>query len=125
MDTDKRKSRIICVHLCASVACFVLGCGKPDAANIELRKQNQSLRAELDELKARREGDLARFRALESQATTVPSLTQDRLDRLFTTHGIKLGRLTGGHDSDPDRAGDEAVKVYVVPVDADGDELKA
>jgi hypothetical protein len=55
----------------------------------------------------------------------VPSLASERIDRLFTTHGIKFGRLTGGADLDPNKPGDEGLKVYVVPTDQEGHVLKA
>src|SRR6185436_3713615 len=54
-----------------------------------------------------------------------PSLPADRLAKLFTTTDIQLGRLTGGADLDPDRPGDEGLKVYVTPVDNSGQKFKA
>ncbi len=128
MDTDKRSAgRVICVHLFASVASLLLvvGCAKPDKANIALRKQVQDLEAQISDFRRLREGDLATIRALESQRTTVPTLPQERLEQVFTTHGLKLGRLTGGADTDPTRPGDEVLKVYAVPTDQRGDLLKA
>jgi hypothetical protein len=118
---------IICVHLCLSVVPFlVLGCtGKPNQANIELRNKNQELEGKVAELQRAREADAATIRALQDQRGTFPSLPQDRLERLYTPHGIKLGRLTGGADLDPTRSGEEGLKVYVVPTDQTGDELKA
>jgi hypothetical protein len=53
------------------------------------------------------------------------TLPQDRLDKLFTVHGLSLGRLTGGADLDPAKPGDEGIKVYVVPTDDSGESLKA
>jgi hypothetical protein len=108
------------------VALFLFsGCSKPNAANIELRKQNQQLAAQIEELKRQHEADLARVRTLESQQESLPTLPQERLDKLFTVHGIRFGKLTGGYDSDPKNPGDEVVKVYVVPFDTQGDVLKA
>ncbi len=101
------------------------GCGKPSRANIELRKQNSALRDEVAALRVARQGDAASIRALEERKGTSPTLPQDRLERLFTVHGLNLGRLTGGADLDPARPGDEGLKVYAVPTDAQGDLLKA
>jgi hypothetical protein len=117
----------ICVYLCSSVAIFSLaGCGgKPNAANIELRKQNQQLRDEVSDLQQARQADAAAIASLESNATTVPVLPSERVEPLFTVHGLQFGRLTGGADLDRDTPGDEGVKVYIVPVDRDGDTLKA
>jgi hypothetical protein len=38
---------------------------------------------------------------------------------------LKFGRLTGTADVDPQHAGAQGLKVYIVPTDADGDSLKA
>src|SRR5687768_18101498 len=130
MNTDERKSNLLIgVHRCSSVAIlFVLavaGCSKPDKANIALRKQVQDLESEISNLKRTRDADLAAIRALESRATTIPTLPHDRLEQVFTTHGLKIGRLTGGADADPSKQGDEVLKVYAVPTDQRGDLLKA
>jgi len=101
------------------------GCGQPNRVNIELRKQNQALTSRIEDLNRRHEADQATLRGMEPNATTRPMLTQDRLASMFTTHGLSFGRLTGGADLDPNRPGDEALKVYIVPVDQQGDVLKA
>jgi outer membrane murein-binding lipoprotein Lpp len=130
MDTDKRRGRtrtLICVFLCALVVplLFVAGCSKPDKANIALRKQIQDLESQISNLQRQRDGDQATIRALESRATTIPTLPHDRLEQVFTTHGLKIGRLTGGADADPSKQGDEVLRVYAVPTDQRGDLLKA
>jgi hypothetical protein len=108
------------------VVAVLSGCGgAPSAANIELRKQNQQLSAQVDDLNRRHQADVAAIRQLSSGATTVPVLPQDRLDQLFTVAGLKFGRLTGGYHPDPNRSGDTMLKVYVVPIDQSGDEVKA
>lgn len=53
------------------------------------------------------------------------TLPPERIDQLFTTHGLRIGKLTGGFDTDPEKPGDELLKVYVVPTDRTGDLLKA
>jgi len=101
------------------------GCGSPSKANIELRKQNADLRDQISKLQIQREGDQAQIRALETHATTVPSLSISRLNDLSTAHGLKFGRLTGGADLNPDAPGDEGVKAEVIVYDGDGDPIKA
>ena len=130
MSADERRFGIsnlrfqICVYLCASAVPLVFcGCGKPNAANIELRKQNQQLTQQIEDLDRRHQADVARIRTLESQQESLPTLPQERLDKLFTTHGIRFGKLTGGFDADPKQPGDEAVKIYLVPFDAQGNDL--
>jgi hypothetical protein len=112
--------------LTASMALAGLsGCSKPNAANIELRKQNQDLRATIDSLTLERDAAQARIRAEESKTGTLQTLPEDRLAQLFTAHGLCFGRLTGGADLDPSKPGDEGIKVYVVPVDQDNEPIKA
>ncbi|MEA2707609.1 MAG: hypothetical protein QOF78_210 [Phycisphaerales bacterium] len=104
---------------------LVSGCGKPNVASIPVRRENQALRTKLAELERREQGHLAHIRSLESKATTVPSLPNERLDTLFTAHGLKFGRLTGGADLDKNSPGDDGLKIYVVPTDGRGDPIKA
>lgn len=101
------------------------GCNGPSKVNIELRKQNQQLSARIDELQLRHDADEAAIRGLQSRATTVPILPEDELDELFTTAGLQFGRLTGGFHPDPNQPGDTMLKVYVVPIDGQGDQIKA
>ncbi len=101
------------------------GCTTPDKANIELRKQNQTLQDELDTLRRTHAADEATISGLRESRTTVPLLPEKRLGQLFTVHGFNIGRLTGGADLDPAKAGDEGIKVYVTPFDGNGDSLKA
>ena len=103
-----------------------LGCGKPNRANIELRKQNATLQRELDQARRDRQADRQSLEALQrQQGSGVETLPPARLDRLFTVRDIKLGRLTGGADLDPDKPGDEGFKVHVGLVDQHGDDLKS
>jgi hypothetical protein len=89
----------------------VWGCGKPQAANIALRKENQALRAELDQLRLQRQADQAQRLVQTTSGTPV------QLDGLFTAHGLKFGRLTSAQGSE--------LRVFVVPTDQTGDEIKA
>jgi hypothetical protein len=92
-------------------------CAKPNAANIQLRKQNQELRDKLADLERRDREHADRIRTLESRATTVPVLPQAQLDPLFTTHGLRIGKLTA--------ADAKGLRLYVVPTDATGQPIKA
>ena len=111
--------------ICCPSAALLTGCGGPSSANIELRKENQNLHDQIDSLTKAQEGDRATIEALQNKVGTVPTLPQQRLEKLFTTHGLKLGRLTGGADLDPSKAGDEGIKVYVTPTDETGEPIKA
>ena len=120
-----RNASLAAAVVVIAAVCASGGCGKPNVASIQVRKENQELRSRIEELERREQGHLAQIRTLESKATTVPSLPQARLETLFTTHGITFGRLTGGADLDPKQAGDDGLKIYVVPTDAQGQPLKA
>lgn len=113
------------VVVVAAAALVAGGCGSPNVASIRVRRENQELRNKIAELERREQGHLAQIRSLESNATTVPSLPSERLDTLFTTHGLRFGRLTGGADLDREAPGHEGLKVYVVPTDGHGQPLKA
>lgn len=109
----------------AGLACACLtGCSGPSKANIELRKQNQQLNGAIQELQLRHDADVATIRALQTKGGTVEMLPQTRLADLYTVAGLKLGSMTGGYRPDPNQVGDTMVKVYVVPIDQDGDPLK-
>ncbi len=102
------------------------GCGsKPNAANIQLRKQNQELSEHIASLEAERDAQFASLRMLEQGIPTVPILPAERINELFTAKSLKTRKLTGKADLDPAKAGDDGLKVYVVPIDASGDEIKA
>ena len=121
-----RRTLTTAVASLAGLALIVSGCGKPNRANIELRKQNTSLQSDLDVVKRQREADRLTIEALQKQQNSgVPTLPPARLEKLFTTHGIALGRLTGGADLDPSKPGDEGLKVYVGLFDQSGQKFKA
>jgi hypothetical protein len=101
------------------------GCGGPNKGNIDLRKTIQAREEVIAQKDRELAGLRAELRAKERQATTLPTLPQDRLDRLFTMAGVNLTRLTIGVDSDSAKPGDEGFKVAFVPVDQTGQEFKS
>lgn len=106
-------------------ALALAGCGRPNQENIRLRKFNQSLENRIEDLEKQLAADRATIAGLKDRIGTVPTLPESRLEEMFTVHGIELGRLSGGTDIDPQRPGDEGIKVYLRPVDASGEALKA
>lgn len=101
------------------------GCGTPSRVNVQLRKEKQSLEDQVEQLTRQRDAALARIEGLEQRIGTVPTLPEKRLEEMFTVHGVEIGRLTCGFNSRSPQAGDEGVRVHVLPVDATGDALKA
>lgn len=107
-------------------AVSLAGCGgNPSKVNIQLRKEIDSLHAKIADLQRRHDVDRATIAVLESKTGTNPYLPQDRLDRLFTTAGIRTLQLTRLVDADPDSPGFEAFKVSFTPFDQTGDDFKA
>lgn len=109
----------------STLAFVAAGCGSPNRANVELRKQVQQLQAQVNELQVQHQGDQQTIQGLRDRSGYLPTLPSARLDQLFTTHGLEFGRLTGGADLDPAKPGDEGFVVYVVPLDQNGEKLKA
>jgi hypothetical protein len=105
------------------------GCGflfkSPDKANIKLRKQIQGLEGQIAQLKQQHQADAATIEGLSERTGTTALLEPGRLDKLFTTHAIRVGRLSGGADLDASRPGDEGFKVYVNTLDQHGDMIKS
>jgi hypothetical protein len=104
---------------------LLIGCGRPNAANIAVRKQNQTLQSNVDQLQRELEGSKASILALESRATTVPVLPSEQIDKLFTTHELRFGRGTGPSDLDVSHPGEEGLKVQIAPIDQTGQPIKA
>ena len=104
-----------------ALACSGCFLGRPNLANIELRRKNQQLSdavAQLERENAQLKSDIRR---LESGRDVLPSLPQERLEQLWTVAGIKFGRATGIDR----RAEGQPLKVSLRPVDAEGSTLKA
>lgn len=108
-----------------SGAALGVGCGSPNKANIELRKQIQTLQVQVAELRRQHEAEEHVIQGLRDHGGVLPTLPATRLAELFTTHGLQLGRLTGGAHLDPNEPGDQGIVVYVVPIDESGEKLKA
>jgi len=120
-------------RLRAFAACFlaitlgtlIAGCNSPSAVNIELRKQNQVLQDRVNQLTAQNQRELDALAACQRSHPTTAALAPDRLEQLVTTHGITLGKLTGGDNPDSTKSFDSQLQVYVVPIDVDGTPIKA
>ena len=103
-----------------SLSCFP----KPNRANIELRKQVQTLEDKNVGLERRHAVDVAQMRAMRSDRA-VDTLPPDRLALLFTASAIKFKSIVIGEDLDPASPGDEGFKIGLTPVDQAGDEFKS
>ena len=90
------------------------GCGKPNFANIGLRKQVAQLEKENARLKAERAADGAATRPVEFGG-------KPALDQMVTMAGMKFSRLTAIEKAG---SGGGVLKLYVVPSDGRGDSFK-
>jgi hypothetical protein len=104
---------------------LINGCGSPSAANILLRKQNQDLQDKVDQLTQQHSRDVQTLEACQRSHPTTMQLAPERLAKLTTTHGLSFGQLSGGDNPDSTQEPDTQLKVFVVPVDADGTPIKA
>ena len=101
---------------------LTINCGGPNTASIEVRKQNQALREQIETLERQHNADQASLQA--ATKPSIPTLPPAQLATLYTTHSIELGRLTGGYDTD-NKPGDEGLKIQLSPLDDEGQKLKA
>ncbi len=106
---------------------LLAGCGKPNAANIELRKLLQERDDRIQQLEVQQRADRATIAQLQSTAgaPSIATLPREQLDLLFTTHGLSMSRLTGIARIDPKSADPDGVKVYIVPTDQSGQAIKS
>lgn len=101
------------------------GCGSPSKANIQLRKRNATLTQQIADLQRQHEADEASIRGLQNRHGVLPTLSQDRLDKLFTVGSMKVTKLTGGFNLDHEAGPDNGVRAYVQLFDTTGDLIKA
>ena len=106
--------------------CLPLG-GCPLVAKDQLDRLQQDLEAERQEsgrLEERNEGLQKEIIAQRKQIDSLLSLGPKRLETIFHVASIRIGRYTGGIDSDG-KEGHDGIKVYLKPIDQDGSTLKA
>jgi hypothetical protein len=111
----------------ATVACWAAsGCAPvvPAAEYDQLHQQWLDSQQQRDDLARQRDGLQKENKELADGVETLRMLGSDRLAKLFTVTSIQLGRHTGGVDLDG-RPGDDAVKVYLDPLDSHGSTIKA
>ena len=75
----------------------------------------------LERLVAQRDGSIAR---LEQQMENLKGFSESAPADLFAPVGLEIARLSGGADYDG-KPGDDGVTIYLRPLDADGDVVKA
>jgi len=124
--TTRAGRRIVPLSLVA-VGCLLgllgSGCAQHDRT-LQLHAQLDDARAKVERLEEDAAALQNRNAALRQQVETLQGLGGKRKEWLFRVERIALGRYTGGVDLDG-RPGDDAVKVFVEPIDQHGSVLKA
>jgi hypothetical protein len=116
--------RVVAILAAVFGASILCGCsGAPSAANTLLRKQVADLTDQNNHLNAQHAADQASIAAATGGGAD--SLSPGRLDTLFTAAQLKVADRTGGDRSITGLAYDDRLKIYVAPIDAYGDVIKA
>lgn len=115
--------------LIAAVSVLAAGCDFGDLR--PLRRRNADLARQLDVARkeAREADDIARGLQTvvldqRKQIRTLQRLGPKRLEKLFHVKTVKVGQYTAPADFDG-QPGDDGIKVYMRPLDANGDTIKA
>jgi len=123
MTRPSGKDRCLKVLCGLGLAAAALG-GCANQELIQARAELRQLRQQDEKLKS----DLQATRQVvvdqQKQIETLRGLGDKRLELLFHVAGIRIGKYTGGTDSDG-QIGDDGMRVYLRPVDRDGHALKA
>jgi hypothetical protein len=120
-----RAGAIAAACVIAAGATLLGGCGSPSAANIALRKQADDLRNQIASLKSQHQEDLQQIAAAQAREHLTNVLPYSEIEKLNVPISLRVGRLTGGSDLDSGRNYDLGLKVYVAPLDKQGDPVKA
>ena len=121
MNTDLWKQRLRPVLFGFAALGFLAGCDPPE--DIDLRRENQRLEAELETRDDRISTLQSQLRGLNEKLQVARGISDDDLKYLFTPERVTIMPLTGGENYD-DKPGHDGMTVYLQPLDAVGDVLK-
>ena len=101
------------------------GCTIVDKTELEqLRVERQAALDKAGTLAERNKAIQAELDVRDKQIRMLQALGPKRIEKLFPVVRIELGRYTGGVNIDK-KAGDDGIRVYLHPIDADGSTIKA
>ena len=122
---DRRAFRAA-IRAAVYLALLVLPAGCEDAGVTiaELRQRNNSLERQLGQVQRDQVALQEELKNRKAQITRLQRLGARRLDLLNPAVRIEIDRLSGGYDEDG-VPGDDGVVVYLRPIDAEGDVIKA
>lgn len=110
--------------VCLALLVLPAGCDESGVTIAELRQRNNSLERQLGQLQRDHVALQEELKQRKAQITRLQRLGTRRLDLLNPAARIEIDRLSGGYDEDG-LPGDEGVVVYLRPIDAEGDVVKA
>ena len=116
--------RGLAVAACGALLGLAGGCDDAGVTISQLRQRNLALEKQLGQLKRDHLALQEELKGRKAQITRLQALGVRRLDLLNSATRIEIDRLSGGYDQDG-RPGDEGVVVYLKPIDAEGDVIKA
>lgn len=105
-------------------ALAALACGCVDQDKIDTAAQRDKALADVRRLQKQLDELQARLGERDRRVRDLLKLGEKRLEKLYTVRRIRFGSGTGGIDLD-DKAGDDAVKVVLQPIDQHGSVIKA
>jgi len=109
--------------IAAALVPVALGCEGP-SQEIPLREQLRDKNVRILELRRENLALRNKLQQQGQQLKTLLALGESRLEVIPHVATIKLGRYSGGIDTDG-KPGDDAVKVYLTPIDQYGSPIKA
>jgi len=115
----RKRTFIWLALLAATVGGCIPGGGDADLAEQLARRDRQ-----IEKLTAEKAALQSWAAAREAQILQLQALGPGRLGKLFHVDHIDLGRHTGGYTID-EAPGDDGIRVYLLPRDADGSVIKA
>ena len=116
------------------ISAVIVSAALPGCRGMDIFRQDKKIKQLREELESARAGAKAARQATseakselarkQKRIDTLVALGPDRLKKLFYAKDIKLGQYTGGADLDG-QAGCDGIKVFLRPIDANGDTIKA
>ncbi len=110
--------------LLLAVVSAICGCPSPESP---VRKLELQVEAQKQEIRKLEEKNVALQQTTDEQKRQIDTLERiapERMAKLVVPVRIELDPLTGGY-SEGEHVGDDGVVAYVMPIDADGDVIKA
>lgn len=111
------------IYVSAPAALALLGC-VPPSQRPDLATENAALKRRIGELEQRADRWRNQTALLEQQVENLQAFAPEQPADLFAPVRIEISSISRGADTDG-RPGDDGVTVYVRPLDADGDAVKA